>query len=46
MTDTRTVEQIAASVDEKLAALPVEAQTAAAVFAQGLMAGMAIQKSA
>lgn len=46
MTKTKTVEQIAVSVDEKLAALSPEAQTAAAVFAQGLMAGMAIQKSA
>jgi hypothetical protein len=43
MTDTRTVEQSAASIDAKLAALPEAIQNAAAIYAQGLMAGMELK---
>jgi hypothetical protein len=46
MTDPRTTEQIAVDVDEKLDGLSAEAQTATAIYAQGVMAGMALQKGA
>lgn len=43
----RGKEEIMQSVDQKIAALPEDVQTAVAVFAEGLMAGMQIgQKSA
>lgn len=43
MIDTRTVEQLAASVDAKLAAAPPAIQNAAAIYAAGLMAGLELK---
>ena len=46
MTEDRLKEHIAADVDEKFADLTEEAQNAAAIFAEGMIAGMTIKKTA